>query len=53
MKRIIARSLRKWIYLIILGLVMYMLGYIVAQVDIIKREQAQRSITLINSVEAC
>lgn len=40
MKRIIARSLRKWIYLILLGLVMYILGFVVAQMEIIKRDQA-------------
>lgn len=40
MKRIIVRHLRKWLYLILLGLTMYILGYVVAQVEIINRDQA-------------
>ncbi len=53
MKRIIARKLRKWIYLIVLGLILYILGYSVAKIEIFKREQTQGSITLINFVDAC
>ncbi len=39
MKRIIVRRLRKWLYLILLGLSMYILGYVVAQMEIINRDQ--------------
>ena len=53
MKRIIARKLRKWIYLIVLGLILYILGYSIAKIEIFKREETQGSITLINFVEAC
>ena len=41
MKRLVYRSLSKWIYLVVLGLIMYILGFIVAQIEQHRKEQAR------------